>query len=117
MAGAAFERQVQALDDGRAVLDLEGWTLTEVRGADAQGWLNDLVTASMEGIRDGEAVRSLLLSPTGRIRADFHVLRSPGRGSCSCRDRVSRRRSPPFSPRTSCPPTWSSQRQTPPVCS
>jgi tRNA-modifying protein YgfZ len=80
MAGAAFERQVQALDDGRAVLDLEGWTLTEVRGADAEGWLNDLVTASMEGIRDGEAVRSLLLSPTGRIRADFHVLRSPGKG-------------------------------------
>ena len=77
MAGAALERQVQALDDGRAVLDLEGWTLTEVRGADAEGWLNDLVTASMEGISDGEAVRSLLLSPTGRIRADFHVLRSP----------------------------------------
>jgi len=25
-------------------------------------------------------VRSLLLSPTGRIRADFHVLRSPGEG-------------------------------------
>jgi len=80
MAGAAFERQVQALDDGRAVLDLEGWTLTEVRGADAEGWLNDLVTASTEGIRDGEAVRSLLLSPTGRIRADFHVLRSPSEG-------------------------------------
>lgn len=77
MARAAFERQVQALDEGRAVLDLEGWTLTEVRGAEAEGWLNDLVTASTEGIRDGEAVRSLLLSPTGRIRADFHVLRSP----------------------------------------
>lgn len=77
MAGAAFERQVQALDDERAVLDLEGWTLTEVRGAEAEGWLNDLVTASIEGISDGEAVRSLLLSPTGRIRADFHVLRSP----------------------------------------
>jgi hypothetical protein len=77
MARAAFERQVQALDDGRAVLDLDGWTLTEVRGAEAEGWLNDLVTASTEGIRNGEAVRSLLLSPTGRIRADFHVLRSP----------------------------------------
>lgn len=77
MADAALERQVQALDDGRAVLDLEGWTLTEVRGADAEGWLNDLVTGSIEGISDGEAVRSLLLSPTGRIRADLHVLRSP----------------------------------------
>jgi hypothetical protein len=77
MARAAFERQVQALDDGRAVLDLDGWTLTEVRGAEAEGWLNDLVTASTERIRNAEAVRSLLLSPTGRIRADFHVLRSP----------------------------------------
>jgi folate-binding protein YgfZ len=77
VAGAAFEPQVEALDDGGAVLDLEGWTLTEVRGADAEAWLNDLVTAAMEGIRDGEAVRSLLLSPTGKIRADFHVLRSP----------------------------------------
>jgi hypothetical protein len=77
MARAAFERQIQALDDGRAVLDLDGWTLTEVRGAEAEGWLNDLVTASTERIRNAEAVRSLLLSPTGRIRADFHVLRSP----------------------------------------
>jgi tRNA-modifying protein YgfZ len=77
MAGAALERQVRALDDERAVLDLEGWTLTEVGGAEAEGWLNDLVTASIEGISDDEAVRSLLLSPTGRIRADFHVLRSP----------------------------------------
>jgi folate-binding protein YgfZ len=77
MARAAIERQIQALDHGRAVLDLDGWTLTEVRGAEAEGWLNDLVTASTERIRNGEAVRSLLLSPTGRIRADFHVLRSP----------------------------------------
>lgn len=77
MAAAALERQIQALDDARAVLELGGWTLTEVRGADAERWLNDLVTASTEGVRDGEAVRSLLLSATGRIRADFHMLRSP----------------------------------------
>jgi tRNA-modifying protein YgfZ len=76
VATAALEGEIQALDDGRAVLDLDGWTLTEVRGADAERWLNDLVTASTEGIADGEAVRSLLLSPTGKIRADFHVVRS-----------------------------------------
>lgn len=73
-----FERQVDALDRGRAVLDLEGWTLTEVRGADADGWLNDLITASTAGLVGGRALRSLFLSPTGRVRADFHVLRTAG---------------------------------------
>jgi folate-binding protein YgfZ len=72
---ATFERQVQALDEGLAVLGLDGWTLTEVRGPDGARWLNDLVTASTEGLGQ-DAVRSLLLSPTGRIRADFHLLRS-----------------------------------------
>jgi folate-binding protein YgfZ len=57
-------------------VDLQGWGLTEVRGADAEGWLNDLVTASVDGIPQGEALRSFLLSPTGRIRADLHVLRA-----------------------------------------
>src|SRR4029450_7615627 len=49
---------------------------TEVRGADAEGWLNDLVTASVDGIPEGEALRSFLLSPTGRVRADLRVLRA-----------------------------------------
>jgi tRNA-modifying protein YgfZ len=65
--------QIDALDGGRAVLDLAGWTTIRVRGADARGWLNDLVTASVEDLEPGIAVRSLLLGPTGRIRADFHV--------------------------------------------
>jgi folate-binding protein YgfZ len=75
MSRSTFERQIQALDEGRAVLDLDGWVLTEVRGPDGERWLNDLVTASTEGLGHDDAVRSLLLSPTGRIRADFHVLR------------------------------------------
>lgn len=58
------------------MLDLDGWTLTRVGGPDAERWLNDLVTASTEGLGHDDAVRSLLLSPTGRIRADFHLLRS-----------------------------------------
>jgi folate-binding protein YgfZ len=65
--------QIEALDAGRAVLDLAGWTTVRVRGADAQRWLNDLVTASVEDLEPGVAVRSLLLGPTGRVRADFHV--------------------------------------------
>ena len=67
--------QVRALEAGLGVLDLEGWGATEVRGADAEGWLNDLVTASVETLPAGETVRSLLLGPTGRIRADLQVAR------------------------------------------
>jgi folate-binding protein YgfZ len=73
--GAAFDEQLEALEQGRAFMDLRGWGLTEVRGADAEGWLNDLVTASVDGLPEGEALRSFLLSPTGRIRADLRVLR------------------------------------------
>lgn len=45
-----------------------------VRGADARRWLGDLVSADVATLRGGDARRSLLLSPTGRIRADFTVL-------------------------------------------
>jgi folate-binding protein YgfZ len=44
-----------------------------VRGADAAGWLQDLVTADVEGLPDRRSRRSLLLTPSGRIRADFHI--------------------------------------------
>jgi len=75
--GATFDEQLEALEQERAFVDLRGWGLTEVRGADAEGWLNDLVTASVAGLPAGEALRSFLLSPTGRIRADLRVLRPP----------------------------------------
>lgn len=71
----ARERQVRALDDERGALGLSGFRVVEVGGADAGPWLHDLVTAAVEGLEPGTAVRSLLLGPTGRIRADLHVLR------------------------------------------
>jgi folate-binding protein YgfZ len=54
--------------------------IVEVRGSDARGWLNDLVTGPIEALGPEEATRSLLLTPTGRIRADFTV-GDPGDGS------------------------------------
>ena len=78
MDEAAFDEQLEALEQERALVDLRGWGLTEVRGADAEGWLNDLVTASVVGLPEDRALRSFLLSPTGRIRADLFVLRSRG---------------------------------------
>jgi tRNA-modifying protein YgfZ len=47
--------------------------IVEVTGSDARGWLNDLVTGPIEALGREEATRSLLLTPTGRIRADFTV--------------------------------------------
>jgi tRNA-modifying protein YgfZ len=53
--------------------ELAGWRTVAVRGPAARRWLNDLVTADVQGLADGRSRRSLLLTPTGRIRADLHV--------------------------------------------
>lgn len=74
MSEPAFDEQLEALERERASVGLQSWGLTEIRGADAEGWLNDLVTASIDRLAEGEALRSFLLSPTGRIRADVYVL-------------------------------------------
>jgi folate-binding protein YgfZ len=68
-------RQVRALDSGLALVDLSWWRKVIVGGADAAGWLNDLLAADLAGMGPGEARRSLLLSPTGRVRADVTVVR------------------------------------------
>jgi tRNA-modifying protein YgfZ len=65
--------QLDALESERAFAELAGWRLLAVGGADARGWLHDLVTADVSSLEPGSARRSLVLSPTGRIRADFHV--------------------------------------------
>lgn len=47
--------------------------VTRVAGADARSWLNDLVTADVATLESGMARPSLLLTPTGRIRASFAI--------------------------------------------
>jgi folate-binding protein YgfZ len=59
----------------RGFVDLSSWRKLWVEGADADGWLNDLVSADVSALAPGRARRSLLLSPTGRIRADFTASR------------------------------------------
>ena len=63
----------EALEAGRAYLDLSSWWKIEVRGEDAHGWLNDLLSAELDDIPPGRARSSFLLSPTGRIRASVAV--------------------------------------------
>ncbi|MGH2530648.1 MAG: YgfZ/GcvT domain-containing protein [Actinomycetota bacterium] len=74
-----LEEQVRALDEGRAFVDGSRLRMVEAVGGDAAAWLNDLVTAAVEDLAEKEAVRSLLLTPTGRVRADFHVARASER--------------------------------------
>ena len=68
--------QILSIEDGRAFVDRSSFRLVEVGGGDARHWLNDLVTASVEPLAQGRSCRSLLLSPTGRIRADVQILAS-----------------------------------------
>lgn len=69
-----LEDQVTALEGGRAYVENTDVTLTVVFGAGARSWLHDLVTADVASLQRFQTRASLLLSPTGRIRATFHVL-------------------------------------------
>jgi folate-binding protein YgfZ len=71
-----IEGQVDALLQGRATVDLSSWLKIRVEGSDASAWLQDLLSADMASLRPGQARRSLLLGPTGRVRADMHVART-----------------------------------------
>jgi folate-binding protein YgfZ len=61
------------LHDGPGFVEHEHYLIVEVNGSEARGWLNDLVTGPVGKLRPGRATRSLLLTTTGRIRADFTV--------------------------------------------
>ena len=65
--------ELEALGDGRAFADLSAWRKVRVGGGDARSWLGDLVTCDVASLTPGGSRRSLLLTATGRIRADFSV--------------------------------------------
>ena len=67
------ERAVDELTSGLAFVDLSRWRAVGARGADALAWLDALVSADLSGLSPGAARRSLLLSPTGAVRAEFTV--------------------------------------------
>jgi tRNA-modifying protein YgfZ len=74
----ALEQQVRSIEDGRAFVDRSSFHLVEVGGGGARRWLADLVTGPVEPLTAGRSCRSLLLSPTGRIRADFQIIATAG---------------------------------------
>jgi folate-binding protein YgfZ len=68
--------QLLALEEERAFSDRSSYRKTLVTGGDAEEWLNDLLTARLAGLAEAYARRSLLLTPTGRVRADITVART-----------------------------------------
>jgi folate-binding protein YgfZ len=70
----APRHELVALLDGRAHGRVAARVI-RVRGEDAASWLHDLVTADVASLEPGDARRSLLLTPTGRIRADVALVR------------------------------------------
>jgi folate-binding protein YgfZ len=70
----ALEEELAALDEERAFADRSSYRKLQVQGGDARSWLNDLLTAGLADLGEGHARRSLLLSPTGYIRADVSVV-------------------------------------------
>ena len=69
---------VRGLSEGKAFADLSGWRKLRVSGADALAWLNDLLSADISDLGPGRAKTSLLLSPTGQMRADVTVAMTEG---------------------------------------
>lgn len=72
-AAPAVRGSAEMLASGKAFADLSSWRKVAVSGSDSLDWLNDLVSADLSDLAPGRARRTLLLSPTGRIRAEFTV--------------------------------------------
>ncbi|HEY7667783.1 MAG TPA: hypothetical protein VIE12_06615 [Actinomycetota bacterium] len=68
---------VDRLAAGTAFVDVSAMRAIGVSGTDARTWLNDLVSADLADLEAGGARPSLLLAPTGGIRASFTVIVRP----------------------------------------
>jgi folate-binding protein YgfZ len=67
------QKAAEMIGAGEAFVVLSFWRKIAVAGNDAFLWLNDLVSADISDLQPGRARQALLLSPTGRVRAEFTV--------------------------------------------
>jgi folate-binding protein YgfZ len=64
-----------ALRAGDAWVDRSDRGFVVVTGPDAFSFLQALVSADLDGVADGDAVHSLLLTPQGKLDVDFRLVR------------------------------------------
>jgi tRNA-modifying protein YgfZ len=66
---------LRRLQNGDAVVDRSDRGFVLVNGVDAFSFLQALVSADLDGLADGAAVHSLLLTPQGKLDVDLRLLR------------------------------------------
>jgi folate-binding protein YgfZ len=66
---------LELLRTGHAVVDRSDRGFVLVTGPDAFSFLQALVSADLDGLADGDAVHSLLLTPQGKLDVDFRLVR------------------------------------------
>src|SRR4029453_15850017 len=71
----ALTDDLAALRAGDAWVDRSDRGFVVVSGPDAFSFLQALVSADLDGLVDGDAVHSLLLSPQGKLDVDFRLIR------------------------------------------
>lgn len=77
MSGNEAAQRAVAVRRGAGLFRLQGRALLAVRGGDRVRWLDGMLSNDIAGLRSGSersGCYALLLSPQGRILADFHVL-------------------------------------------
>ena len=67
--------EVRALHDAAGVVDRSDRGAVLVTGPDAWSYLQNLVSADLDAVGEGEGVHSLLLTPQGKLDVDFRLLR------------------------------------------
>lgn len=63
--------------DGLKAVGLPNRGVVKVAGEDARGFLDTLLTNSMDGVSQGRAIHTALLTPQGKIITDFFVTEAP----------------------------------------
>jgi folate-binding protein YgfZ len=67
--------EVRALHESAAAIDRSDRGAVLVTGPDRWSYLQNLVSADLDAVGDGEGVHSLLLTPQGKLDVDFRLLR------------------------------------------
>jgi hypothetical protein len=72
---ADLAADLEALRAGDAWIDRSDRGFVVVTGTEAFSFLQALVSADLDGLADGDAVHSLLLTPQGKLDVDFRLVR------------------------------------------
>ena len=74
---STVRREYQAIQEGVGCLDLSGRGVLRITGPDRKSWLQGLVSADIQKLRDGTACYSVMMNPQGQLLTDMRVYALP----------------------------------------